>query len=292
VAQERKVAKIVEGYYTQDGAGVNLHRVLSLPTVKDFDPFLMLDAFDSTNPEDYIKGFPWHPHRGIETVTYLIEGEIDHGDSLGNRGAITNGACQWMTAGSGIIHQEMPQPTPRLLGAQLWINLPKKQKMTQPAYRDIKSSLIPVVKEEGVKIRIISGEYKGAKGEIMGGAIKTTYLDVALNPKHTWEMKTDPEETVFIYIVEGALDFEGKGEFLEDRRAVLLTKGDSFKVVAGPNGCARFLVYAAKPLGEPVAWGGPIVMNTEEELGKAFEELENGAFIKHKLPVSKDYYSK
>lgn len=277
----RKVKKVVQGTAQQDGAGVKLVRVLGLPTVKDFDPFLMLDAFDSTNSLDYIKGFPWHPHRGIETVTYLIHGDIEHGDSLGNKGSIKDGSCQWMSAGSGIIHQEMPQKCPHMLGVQLWINLPKKDKMTAPAYRDIKSETIPRVEDATSGVRIISGSYKGIKGPLEGGAIKTLYLDVTLKSGAKWSMETDEKATVFAYILSGGGVFEDGAEPLPAKRAVLMGDGKVINVQAAKEGI-RFLLLAARPLKEPVAWGGPIVMNTEEELATAFAELESGSFIKHK----------
>jgi redox-sensitive bicupin YhaK (pirin superfamily) len=178
----RKIKRITGGAVQYDGAGVKLVRVLGRDDVEDFDPFLLLDAFDIDDPEDYLKGFPWHPHRGIETVTYLIEGEVEHGDSLGNTGVIRGGECQWMTAGSGIIHQEMPQRSPLMLGTQLWVNLPQKDKMTHPAYRDITADQIPIVAEEGVEVRIISGSYKGTDGPMSAEYVKTLYLDIQLKP--------------------------------------------------------------------------------------------------------------
>ncbi|MGB2578779.1 hypothetical protein AAIR98_000698 [Elusimicrobium simillimum] len=283
--KKRKVAKLVTGTATQDGAGVKLTRVLSRPDVKDFDPFLMLDAFDSKNPDDYTKGFPWHPHRGIETVTYLVEGDIEHGDSMGNKGSINDGCCQWMTAGSGIIHQEMPKPAPHMLGLQLWINLPKKDKMTAPAYRDIRSEMIPVIKEDGAVIRVIAGEYKGKKGATKGDYVKATYLDVKLESNALWEIDTNPDETVFVYLLQGDAVFEEESstQYIPAKTAVLMTYGDNMYVKAGDKG-ARFVLLAAKPLKEDVAWGGPIVMNTREELQNAFEELDNGTFIKNNHP--------
>lgn len=273
--------RIVTGHAQQDGAGVHLVRVLGRDTIKDFDPFLMLDAFDSRNPDDYIKGFPWHPHRGIETVTYLIEGEVEHGDSLGNKGVINDGCCQWMTAGSGIIHQEMPKPSPRMLGVQLWINLSAVDKMVHPAYRDIRSSDIPHIAEEGTSVHIISGEYHGSKGAVSGGSIPTLYLDVELKPSSEWSIETDDKATLFIYIVSGSADFEGNGEYIEAKRAVLFDYGKNFYAKASPEG-VRFFLLAARPFKEQVAWGGPIVMNTQEEVLAAFSEIEKGTFIKHK----------
>lgn len=277
----KQIKKVVTGSAAQDGAGVKLVRVLGLRTVQDFDPFLMLDAFDSSNPADYIKGFPWHPHRGIETVTYLIEGQIEHGDSMGNKGSIDDGCCQWMTAGSGIIHQEMPQASPKMLGLQLWINLPAKDKMTAPAYRDIRSSDIPALKEEGAEIKIISGKYKNTSAKMQGDYVKTLYLDITLQPNAAWQMPVNTQDNFFVYIFSGSLSVEGS--IANAKSAVLLGEGDSVAFSAGAQG-ARFVLVGGKPLKEPVAWGGPIVMNTEEELNTAFEELDNGKFIKDNHP--------
>ena len=246
----------------------------------DFDPFLLLDAFDSTNPSDYVKGFPWHPHRGIETITYLIEGSVAHGDSLGNHGVIGSGDCQWMTAGSGIIHQEMPQEAPRMLGAQLWLNLPAQEKMADPAYGDILEKDIPVVREDGGEIRVLSGRYKDVYGPVQGRHIQAVYLDVKLSPGGGFLMDTPPGDTVFCYLFSGDARFgEGAGHAVEARRAALMDSGDRLRAVAGPNG-VRMIVLSAPPLGEPIAWGGPIVMNTQEELELAFREIEAGPFIK------------
>jgi quercetin 2,3-dioxygenase len=289
---ERKCTQIVRGQPAIDGAGVHLRRVLGLRTVKDFDPFLMLDGFDSTNPQDYIKGFPWHPHRGIETVTYLLQGEIEHGDSLGNKGFIRDLQCQWMTAGSGIIHQEMPKATERMLGCQLWVNLPKKEKMTQPAYRDVKPEDVSVVHETNATIRVLSGTYKNQHGVVKGEYVKVQYLDVALKPGSVWRYNETPnDQTLFLYLIDGTLAAdEGLASFEEKACAMLMsatsadsTSNDEVVVRAGAEG-ARFLLIAGKPLKEPVAWGGPIVMNTEEELSLAFRELNNKTFIKHSQP--------
>jgi len=284
--------QIVRGQHTVDGAGVHLRRVLGLNTVEDFDPFLMLDGFDSTNPQDYIKGFPWHPHRGIETVTYLLEGEIEHGDSLGNKGVIRDYQCQWMTAGSGIIHQEMPQASERLLGCQLWVNLPKEEKMTQPAYRDIKKPDVSVVQEKNATIRVLSGIYHDLYGAVKGEHVKVQYLDVALEPKSVWlYQETSNDQTLFLYLIEGTLAADDALVNFEEKACAILMSGLSVKnsdydevlVKAGTEG-ARFFLIAGKPLKEPVAWGGPIVMNTEEELNEAFRELNNKTFIKHDRP--------
>lgn len=276
---DRTVNKTVKGRRTVDGAGVNLVRVIGYNDVKAFDPFLMLDAFDSKNPADYIAGFPFHPHRGIETVTYLISGDIEHQDSLGNKGSITDGACQWMTAGSGIMHQEMPQPSEHMLGLQLWINLPAAEKMAPPKYRNLTPENIPVVTAGDAVVRVLSGEYKGQRGAMEGDYVKATYLDVELAPGAHWSVETPPMDTAFFYIVLGSVAVKGGGQ-LDARQAVLLTHGDVINFTAGQDG-ARFMLLVGAPLKEPVAWGGPIVMNTEEELRTAFFELEADTFIKH-----------
>lgn len=282
----RTVQKLSKGRPTVDGAGVHLVRVLGHADVKDYDPFLMLDAFDSTNPEDYVKGFPWHPHRGIETITYLIHGDIEHGDSLSNTGSILDGECQWMTAGSGILHQEMPKPCDRMLGAQLWLNLPAKDKMTDPSYGDIKADSVPIIYEDGIKIRILAGEYLGTKGAFKGKYIPATYLDVELQQDEEWSVDTDPEQTVFVYLFSGKAtfdpeDIEEPGEIIDEKQAVLFSSGDKLWVKAVGSD-VRLIMLSAKPLNEPIAWGGPIVMNTSEELRQASEDLENNTFIRVK----------
>lgn len=280
MSKTRIIRRIVTGSRQEDGAGVQLVRVIGHADVKEFDPFLMLDAFDSRNPEDYIRGFPWHPHRGIETVTYLISGDIEHGDSLGNKGHILDGGCQWMTAGSGIIHQEMPQPSERMLGLQLWLNLPRKDKMVAPQYRDITSSLIPKIQESGTVIAVISGFYQGTEGATKGDYVPTLALDVALKQGTVWHLATDPETTLFLYIFEGSGTFgKDTSTEIESHRAVLFGDGDELCVKAGEKGL-RFLLFSGRPLHEPIAWGGPIVMNTREELNQAFAEIDKGTFIK------------
>jgi redox-sensitive bicupin YhaK (pirin superfamily) len=288
----RKCTLIVRGQHAIDGAGVRLRRVLGLNTVKDFDPFLMLDGFDSSNPQDYLRGFPWHPHRGIETVTYLLKGIIEHGDSLGNQGIIQDLQCQWMTAGSGIIHQEMPKASDRLLGCQLWVNLPKKEKMTEPAYRDIKEQDVKVVKEKNATVRVLSGNYLNHHGAVKGEYVKVQYLDVDLKPGKIWNYKETPnDQTLFLYLIEGRLAADADLSQYEEKACAMLMTASSAKnsdfddvlVKAGTDG-ARFFLIAGKPLKEPVAWGGPVVMNTEEELDEAFRELDNKTFIKHANP--------
>ncbi len=275
----RQVKSIVTGRPAIDGAGVHLVRVLSRRNVVDFDPFLLLDAFDSVDPEDYVKGFPMHPHRGIETVTYLIEGKIEHEDSIGNKGVITSGSCQWMTAGRGILHQEMPKPSPRMLGLQLWVNLAAEKKMTAPAYRDITPELVTKVDSENASVAIVTGEYAGQKGGIRGEHIPVTFLDVTVKPGQKWEMPTNPHDNLFVYTMLGECSFGDKKEADGAKQAILFTEGDTFCAQSEKGG--RFVLVAGKPLKEPVAWGGPIVMNTDAELRLAFDELERGTFIKH-----------
>ena len=276
----REVKKIITGMAATDGAGVKLVRVLGYADTAEFDPFLLLDAFDSTNPDDYTKGFPWHPHRGIETITYLIEGHIEHQDSLGNQGQIQNGDCQWMTAGSGIIHQEMPQKTTRMLGAQLWLNLPASDKMVPPAYGEIKSKDIPEITKDEAIVRIVAGEYQGTKGAFSGKHVPATYLDVELKPGASWFIETKEDENLVVYIFTGQGFFGSSGrKSVQAKRAVLFEPGNHLQVVAGGEGI-RFILLKAKPLKEPIAWGGPIVMNTKEELTQAFAELDENTFIK------------
>lgn len=282
----RKIVNITKGRVTVDGAGVKLVRVIGYQNTKDYDPFLMLDAFDSENPDDYTKGFPWHPHRGIETITYLIHGDIEHGDSLGNSGSILDSECQWMTAGSGIIHQEMPKASKRMLGVQLWLNLPAKSKMTQPSYGDIKAGNIPVIDENGIKVHVISGEYLGHRGAFEGKYIKATFLDVELPAGQEWVYTNDSDNALFIYIFNGKAivdpenNFKNPEDLIDEKLAVLFGKGNKFWIKAAEQNM-RFILLSAKPLKEPIAWGGPIVMNTKEELDRAFQELESNTFIKH-----------
>lgn len=261
-----------------DGAGVRLTRVFSHDDIYDFDPFLMLDAFDSTNPDDYVRGFPWHPHRGIETITYLLEGIVEHGDSLGNQGSIRGGDCQWMTAGSGIIHQEMPKASPRLWGTQLWLNMTAAKKMGPPRYADIRVSDIPTVQKDGVLVRPLAGTYQGAKGAFEGAHVKATYFDVEISPTREWSCETAREETVFVYILQGSARFGTEEEQVSEKHAVLFGKGDTVIARASEEG-VRFLFLSAPPLREPIAWGGPIVMNTREELDRSFQDIAQDTFI-------------
>ncbi|NLB91778.1 MAG: pirin family protein [Clostridiales bacterium] len=275
--KERKIIQKVQGNKAIDGAGVHLVRVLGHGTIESFDPFLMLDSFDSKNPEDYIKGFPWHPHRGIETITYLAQGEIDHGDSLGNSGKIQAGQSQWMTAGSGIMHQEMPQPAERMLGLQFWLNLPKEEKMTTPTYFDITEEMVGIKEEEGAIVRVIAGSYKDVKG-VKPPHIQATLYDISLEAGAKITLPVIEDETVFVFLLDG--DGIVAGEKINAKTAVLLDDGDTIRVEAPATSPLRFIMAMAKPLGEAVAWGGPIVMNTRDELQKAFEELDAGTFIK------------
>ncbi|MFA5007324.1 MAG: pirin family protein [Candidatus Izemoplasmatales bacterium] len=273
----RRIARTVNGTAAVDGAGVRLVRVLSRPDVGHADPFLMLDAFDSTDPEDYVKGFPWHPHRGIETITYLIDGHIEHGDSIGNRGTIGPGECQWMTAGSGILHQEMPRPAKRMLGAQLWLNLPAKDKMCPPKYRDVRAGTVPVATNGGASVRILAGVHEGIQGAVSPDYVDIVYLDVGLAPGATFRRPVSKTATAFAYLFEGSFAAGDAGAKARD--AAFFEDGDEISVVAGKDG-ARFLFAAGEPLDEPIAWGGPIVMNTREELRTAFRELDEGTFLK------------
>lgn len=274
----RKIKKLVTGQRAIDGAGVHLVRVLGHDTVIDFDPFLMLDSFDSRNPADYIKGFPFHPHRGIETISYLVEGEMTHHDSLGNKGTIHSGESQWMTAGSGIMHQEMPQASKRMLGVQLWLNLPQSQKMTEPTYFDITKEMIGIKKTDEAVVHILAGEYDGVAG-VNPPHIKATIYDIELQPGKSITLPTKIEDNVFVFLIEGNAVIDDKT--VSEKTAVLFDEGDAITVSTEADNPLRFLICAAKPLHESIAWGGPIVMNTRDELNFAFKELDKGTFIKH-----------
>lgn len=276
--QTRTIRKVVTGTAQYDGAGVKLTRVISYPDVKEFDPFLMLDAFDSYDSADYLKGFPLHPHRGIETVTYLINGNIEHKDSLGNKGTISDGGCQWMTAGGGILHEEMPKSSDRMLGVQLWLNLPKKDKMTEPKYRDITSDMVPKIHENGCEIGIISGNYMGTSGAVQGDHVKMLFLDVNMKAGSKWQLETNKDSTLFVYILEGEGWFESSYDnLISSKRAVLFNNGEELFSAASDKGL-RFLVFSGIKLEEPIAWGGPIVMNTQKELKDAFQDISDGTF--------------
>jgi len=274
---------------TMEGAGVRLHRAFGFGNTSDFDPFLLLDDFRSDTPEEYLAGFPWHPHRGIETITYVLAGTVEHGDSIGNRGVISAGDIQWMTAGSGIIHQEMPQgdAAGRMYGFQLWANLPASLKMTAPRYQGVLAADVPVVRDEdGMEVRVVCGKFGNTVGPVEGVAAKPTYLDVSIPPGTTKTFPVDATHNAFAYV------FSGNGKFgdvsskpsaviAEDRCLVLFDGGDDITVHAGNKGI-RFLLVAGKPLREPVAWNGPIVMNTQAELRQAFRQLEDGTFLNQK----------
>lgn len=276
--QPRPIRKLVTGAAAVDGAGVHLVRVFGHADTQDFDPFLLLDAFDAHDPADYVRGFPWHPHRGIETVTYLIAGDIAHGDSLGNDGHIRDGGCQWMTAGRGIIHQEMPQPSPRMLGLQLWVNLPRRDKWTPPAYRDLTAATIPRVDEPAGTVAVIAGCYRGTDGATQGDHVRVLMLDIALHPDADWRHPVDPALTVFAYLIDGDAACGAEARPVSRRHAVLFGDGDEVVLRAGSGG-TRLVLCAGAPLREPIAWGGPIVMNTREELDQAFAEIRAGTFV-------------
>ena len=276
----RKVHMTLTRQPTMEGAGVHLHRVFGYGQSPRFDPFLMLDDFRSDTPAHYLNGFPWHPHRGIETITYVIKGDVEHGDSLGNTGTITSGDVQWMTAGSGIIHQEMPKGDANgaMHGFQLWANLPAAQKMMAPRYRDITADRIPVVElDNGTKVKVIAGSLNGVRGPMDDIVIDPEYLDCTVPAGHTFVHPTDPAYTAFIYVIGGSGQTEG--EALENGKLVLFDQGEQLTVNAA-NEPLRFLLLTGKPLNEPVAWRGPIVMNTQAELETAFREYRDGTFIK------------
>ena len=281
MAQPRSVALLLTGKPTMEGAGVRLNRVFGYPEVPKFDPFLLLDDFGSDNPDDYIAGFPWHPHRGIETVTYMLSGEVEHGDSLGNKGIIGSGDVQWMTAGSGIIHQEMPQRVEdRLRGFQLWINLPAASKMIAPRYRDVPAGTIPTVSPHaGLNIKVIAGEVAGVHGPVKDFVADPQYLDITLEPGADLAHPTPPDHTVFAYAIDGrGAVGPNSSHTLERSQLALFTAGDSVHAKAR-DVPFRILLVSGKPLGEPVAWSGPIVMNTSEEIATAFREYREGTFI-------------
>jgi redox-sensitive bicupin YhaK (pirin superfamily) len=297
----RPIKQIVEAKPTMEGAGVKLRRAFGFGETGAYDPFLLLDDFRNDDPGQYAPGFPWHPHRGIETITYMLHGRVEHGDSMGNKGVIAAGDVQWMTAGSGILHQEMPKGDPqgRMHGFQLWANLPASLKMTDPRYQDVPSAAIPeVTDDDGTLVRVICGEFWGQRGPVEGVAADPNYLDVSVPPGHKKRLKVETTRTAFAYV------FAGSGAFRDssDPRAVLteqvatpnaapvydatnhslvlFDRGDELVVGAGPEGI-RFLLVSGKPLREPVAWYGPIVMNTQQQLRQAMKELNDGTFIRH-----------
>ena len=300
MGQIRKIRKAFKSKSTLEGAGVHLHRAFGFNEVPLFDPFLLLDDFRNDRPEHYLKGFPWHPHRGIETITYVLRGDVEHGDSLGNKGIIGSGDVQWMTAGSGIIHQEMPKGDPHGLmwGFQLWANLPARHKMMAPRYRDVKQSQIPMrITPQGVTLRVICGRVEETTGPVEDIVIDPQYIDITVPAGTTYRHPTKRGHTVFVYVIEGHGYFcEERSPFTydiaseryfdmsaaasaQDGTLLLFDDGDEIKV-STEESATRFLLIAGQPIGEPVAWYGPIVMNTQQELQTAFEEYQKGTFIK------------
>ncbi|MCI4340320.1 MAG: pirin family protein [Thermoplasmata archaeon] len=282
----RKVLETFRGQETLEGAGVRLRRLFGNQHVPRFDPFLLLDNFGSADPHDYMAGFPWHPHRGIETVTYMLSGRVAHGDSLGNEGVIASGDVQWMSAGSGIIHQEMPEQTEgRLEGFQLWVNLPAKEKMSTPAYRGLGAGEIPVVATpEGGRVHVIAGHYDRVEGPVRGIPVDPTYLDVQLPKDAVFEAPVARGQTGLAFAVEGSGKFDASGTPVDRNHVALYEDGDRVRIEAGPEGL-RFLLVSGTPLHEPVAWYGPIVMNRPEELQQAIVELRRGDFVRDRRPV-------
>ncbi len=276
---ERKISQQVRGYRTKDGAGVNLVRVLGNQTVEEYDPILMLDSFDSTNPDDYTAGFPMHPHRGIETISYVYRGQMTHRDSLGNEDTIGDGEVQWMTAGSGILHEEKLPASERMLGVQLWLNLPAKDKMTAPAYRSIKNSEIEEIEIENGKLRLLAGEYNGRKG-YQGKYLPLDYYDIHLNPYASITIRTDIERSVMAFTLLGNAYIGG--ELVKEKTAVKLTAGDHVEIKAIDQK-AQVLFISSLYLHEPIFWGGPIVMNTKDELEQAFDDLKQGTFLQKEI---------
>lgn len=276
---ERKVKVKVKGFRTTDGAGVSLVRVLGNQTIEEFDPILMLDSFDSINPDDYTAGFPMHPHRGIETISYVSQGKMVHRDSLGNEDGISDGEVQWMNSGSGIMHEEKVPASKKLLGVQLWLNLPAKDKMSKPSYNSIKNNEIEEIEIDGGKLRLLAGNYKGHQG-YKGKHLPLDYYDIHLNADGEITITTTQEDSVMIFTLLG--DIYINGEHIEEKTAVKLTQGDSVTIKNGKRD-AQILYISSKALNEPIAWAGPIVMNTQEELQTAFSELRNNKFIKEKV---------
>jgi len=298
----RPVKQIIQTTPTIEGAGVKLQRAFGFGKTKEFDPFLLFDDFRNENPADYLAGFPWHPHRGIETITYVLAGSVEHGDSLGNKGKMTAGDVQWMTAGSGILHQEMPKGDTqgRMHGFQLWANLPSSLKMTDPRYQDIPSTAIPeLMEDDGARVRVICGEFGGKRGPVEGVAADPNYLDISVAPNQRKRLKVETTRNAFAYVFVGSGTFRDASTpravltesgvdpnatpmyDVKNHSLILFDRGDEIVVQAGDEGI-RFLLVSGKPISEPVAWYGPIVMNTQEEIRQAIGELHTGAFIKHR----------
>jgi redox-sensitive bicupin YhaK (pirin superfamily) len=284
MTQLRAITELSKSRPTMEGAGVYLHRAIGMGPPEQYDPFLLLDDFRGDRPALYVKGFPWHPHRGMETITYVLRGEVAHGDSMGNRDVIAPGDVQWMTAGSGIIHQEMPagDTDGKMYGFQLWANLPAANKMMEPRYRGVRSNEIPVVTDAGgATVRIIAGKVGGTEGAVRDVVSSPEYLDVTVPAGKTFTHPTPRGHTVFAYVIGGEGRFApDSDESIGDRYLVSYGDGDAVSISAAESE-VRFLLVSGKPIREPIAWNGPIVMNTEEELQHAFEELEKGTFIKH-----------
>lgn len=276
---KRKVKTTVKGFRAIDGAGVSLVRVLGRDTVEEFDPILMLDSFDSINPEDYTAGFPMHPHRGIETISYVSSGKMMHRDSLGNEDIVSSGEVQWMNSGSGILHEERIPEVDRLLGVQLWLNLPKDDKMSKPSYNSIKKEDIKEVEIDGGKIRLLAGDYKDVSG-YRGKHLPLNYYDIHLNEGAEITLNMDENESVMLFTLLG--DVYVEGEFVEEKTAVKLTEGSSLSI-KNKDKKSQVLYISSKALNEPISWAGPIVMNSKEEIKEALDELNKGIFIKEKL---------
>ena len=278
----RRINKVFKSKPTLEGAGVHLKRAFGYGELPLFDPFLMLDDFRNDEKENYVRGFPWHPHRGIETITYLLQGSVEHSDSMGNKGIISSGDVQWMTAGSGIIHQEMPlgDSEGKMYGFQIWANLPAAYKMMPPRYRDIKSGDIPNLKlENGVLIKVIAGKYNQVSGPAEDIIIDPDFFDIEIPSNTVFELQTKPENNAIAYVIGGQAYFSDDDPIYKNENTLLFDKGDSIRIKT-ENESVRFIFLSGKPLNEPIAWGGPIVMNSREELKLAFEEYESGKFIK------------
>jgi redox-sensitive bicupin YhaK (pirin superfamily) len=282
MGETREIAEVIESRETLEGAGVRLRRVFGFGEVPRFDPFLLLDHFGSDDPADYLAGFPWHPHRGIETISYMLEGEMEHGDSLGNQGTIGTGDVQWMTAGSGIVHQEMPKrgESGRMYGFQLWANLPAAEKMMAPRYRDVPAATIPTLElDGGVRIKVIAGRVGDVRGPVGDVVIEPEYLDVSLPAGERYRHPTRRGHTVLAFVFEGSVALDAAQGPIPSGRLARFGDGEEIAASAGAES-ARFLLVSGQPIGEPIAWRGPIVMNTEEELRTAFAEYHDGTFIR------------
>lgn len=275
---KRKILNRTQGFRTKDGAGVSLVRVLSRNTTKEYDPILMLDSFDSVDPDDYIKGFPMHPHRGIETITYLREGTMTHKDSMGNEDTITDNEVQWMTAGSGIMHEEMPKPSKRMLGVQLWLNLLSKDKMVRPHYQSLRGDDLKIVEEDFARVKVISGEYKGTKG-YAPKYLPLDFYEIEIKRNEEFTIDTKDDQQVILFTLIG--DIEVENDVVSEKTAVTTTDGDKLTIKAKDEDVI-VLFLKSIPTNEPIAWAGPIVMNTNEDLRQASFDLRNGTFIKEK----------